>query len=61
MPKRCPKRTAKTTDAAARLRKVLTKETKRELIDALVLAADSVGFVCDDELKALHHQFEAPP
>lgn len=26
-----------------------------------MLAADSVGFVCDDELKALHHQFEASP
>ena len=26
-----------------------------------MLAADSVGFVCDEELKALRHQFEASP
>ena len=25
-----------------------------------MLAADSVGFVCDEELKALRRQFEAP-
>ena len=35
---------AKTTDAAARPRKVLAKRTKRELIDALVeFAADGCG------------------
>ena len=26
-----------------------------------MLAGDSVGFVCDEELKALRHQFEAAP
>ncbi len=59
MPKRCPKRAAKTTDAAARLRKVLTKRTKRELIDALVeFAADDRGI-----LRRLDSRFElqAPP
>ena len=36
MPKRRPKRVAKTTDVAARLRKALAKRTKDELIDVLV-------------------------
>ena len=59
MSKRCPKRAAKTTDAAARLPKVLAKRTKRELIAALV------EFAADDRriLRRLdsRSELEAPP
>jgi hypothetical protein len=59
MSKRLPKKAAKSSDAAARLRKVLAKRTKRELIDALVeFAQEDRGL-----LRRLDARFEleAPP
>ncbi len=59
MSKRRPKKASKVTDAAERLRKLLAKRTKRELIDALV------EFAGDDRrlLRRLDARFEleTPP
>ena len=59
MPKRRPKRVAKTTDVAARLRKALAKRTKDELIDVLVEWAKEDRSL----LRRLAEQFdlESPP
>ncbi|MGA2035563.1 MAG: hypothetical protein ABSG68_25215, partial [Thermoguttaceae bacterium] len=52
--KRRPKKAAPCTDAAERLRKLLAKRTKRELIDALVeFAGDDPGI-----LRRLDARFE---
>jgi len=57
MPKRRPKKAAKTVEAVERLRKALAKRTKRELIDTLV------GFAEDDRRiwRQLDEQFELEP
>jgi len=59
MSKRLPKKAAKTPDTAARLRKVLAKRPKRELMEALVeFASEDRGI-----LRRLDARFEleAPP